>query len=186
MSYDFSAYDDEFLTLAIQDKKANGSKNPVIILAMEQELTIRNTPKPIPVPVVIPERINIKRSQDCKGWLSDSDKDAICKLLEDGCTHLEAAMKVGVSTRTVQRVSGDALLTNFSSQVSYDIETMNQIVRLSNDRKSVGEIAAMLNLDNDVVRRWINKQRAHDIEMGTARFRVNEVSATVSCGVVVG
>ncbi len=159
MSYDLSVWDDETLTVQIRRRKEKNLQDD-LLQAMINELINRHKPKPDiqKAPAPLAPRIHTYSGGGSK--LTQGQKDIIIKMRKDGHTHKEMALKAGCSVRSVQRVLNDALLTDFSTKVSYDIETMDKIVNLSNRGKTVAEICQMLKMDNDVVRRWVNKSRA--------------------------
>ncbi len=159
MTYDVSVYDDSTILQAIDRRLARGCIDD-LLLSLEDEL-IKRYKTPEPVVVVAPKPMpRIHTYSGCGSKLIQSQKDLICKMRQSGHTHKEMALAAKCSVRSVQRVLNDALLTDFSNKVSYDVETMDKIVNLSNRGKSVREICNIMNMDNDVVRRWINKSRS--------------------------
>jgi len=159
MSFDLSIFDDETLIMAIERKKALNIQDE-LFQSMVNALIIRHQAPPEIQRAPAPVAPKIHTYSGCGTKLTQVQKDLIIKMRKDGHTRKEMALKAGCSLRSVQRVLNDALLTDFSTKVSYDTETMDKIVNLSNRGKSIAEICHMLNMDNDVVRRWVNKSRA--------------------------
>lgn len=159
MSFDLSIYDDEQLKAAIERREIKNIHDD-LLEAMKNELINRHKPAPVIERIPVQLAPKIKNYSGCGSKLTESQKEEIKLMKIKGHTHYETALKVGCSVRSVQRVLNDALMTNFSTKVSYDANIMDKIVDLSNRGHSIRQICHMLKMDNDVVRRWVNKSRA--------------------------